>query len=821
MKRNVFTLALIAATFLRCSDANSYEIGTRAKLTYFSYQRSVLASSSKLSALGLYALRDFGWQLPVDSSRIYIDFDSTNTNRAYRRRFPIYEGELFKQLKILEQDYYPVGWMMSGAVREDDAGLDFFGYRDETNQVFQPMTEDPPLTGFRNRFCNHFYDPLAGATGAMDAARLSDAQGTFCNKPLTPALAAPAWALALQNGTNIFQAARDQGARDNTFSIADAKEAMWRAATGYSGSLTTRVAATTAERYRYWATTFRTLGDVVHVLQDMAQPQHTRNEGHGFQWGESSYEEWVDSRNGAGSGFRYDVGSAYAPTPTNNAPYQTDIYFVRQDVQIPRFGSYVDYWHQPANSAGLASYSNRGFLTRVQNIGNLTNYASPPHSASHPSYTRVRSLAAVGTDNTTVLNREYLLTTVPDDLKGVQSEQIRMTSRTALAVEAQSISGPLPPALTASNGGWGPDINTFNDHARLQLPRAVAYSAGLIDYFFRGQFRIEPPALGMYAYTDLAPTANTDSDATKNYAFKKLAFKLTNTTPAIVHSATNQILDQPFSVKSLVAVVKFHRNIGGGSGWKPDLSTEYGAPGQSFESNRDKANSNDAYDINRDESIVVSVQCDEHGETPSGNLPVAFLPGATHEVNCDFSNEPIPVGSSDLYLQVVARGTLGGEVDAVVVQTIDISEPATQVDGNAGDWFEVNGQLYRPSEITGTVLQGVRAECRGATAPNPGCVAPSSLTTLYLAGAAQTPFFKSTVPSRRFARVAFLLPVGTAALFGSPNLGCTSTFGQPAVSGCLHSGYAELAPAVPDSHFSRYSAYLPRQAGDRYPPPPL
>jgi hypothetical protein len=29
------------------------------------------------------------------------------------------------------------------------------------------------------------------------------------------------------------------------------------------------------DRQAYWATTFRALGDVAHLVQDLAQPQHT------------------------------------------------------------------------------------------------------------------------------------------------------------------------------------------------------------------------------------------------------------------------------------------------------------------------------------------------------------------------------------------------------------------------------------------------------------------------------------------------------------------------------------------------------------------
>ncbi len=69
--------------------------------------------------------------------------------------------------------------------------------------------------------------------------------------------------------------------RLNHFTIVDAHESMWRAATGVrfsdGGPVTpSGAAATQLDRLAYWATTFRALGDVIHHIQDMAQPQHTR-----------------------------------------------------------------------------------------------------------------------------------------------------------------------------------------------------------------------------------------------------------------------------------------------------------------------------------------------------------------------------------------------------------------------------------------------------------------------------------------------------------------------------------------------------------------
>jgi len=77
----------------------------------------------------------------------------------------------------------------------------------------------------------------------------------------------------------------------------------------------------------------------------------------------------------------------------------------------------------------------------------------------------------------------------------------------------------------------GPEIRTVNrftfeqDHKYL-LPRAVAYSASLIDYIFRGEMEIKPPAEGVYAVVDSSP-AGCDVPC----GFRKLRLKLRNTTP--------------------------------------------------------------------------------------------------------------------------------------------------------------------------------------------------------------------------------------------------------------------------------------------------
>ncbi len=129
------------------------------------------------------------------------------------------------------------------------------------------------LLGTFTRVLNHFYDPYWNRSMSVGPKELG--------RP------APDWAI---RGT------ADANRRENAYSIAAAREAMWRGLTlkvapavpyadgpqmnvGFapSAAIPTREALRTA----YWAARLsRALGDAVHLLQDMAQPQHTRNDAH-------------------------------------------------------------------------------------------------------------------------------------------------------------------------------------------------------------------------------------------------------------------------------------------------------------------------------------------------------------------------------------------------------------------------------------------------------------------------------------------------------------------------------------------------------------
>ena len=141
--------------------------------------------------------------------------------------------------------------------------------------------------------------------------------------------------------------------------------------------------------------------------------------------------------------------------------------------------------------------------------------------------------------------------------------------------------------------------------------------------------------------------------------FTKVKLVLTNTSPA----------GEDMVGGNVVAVAKFHNN----NCYKPDLSGEYGLPGADYTSCRSS-----------DEKIVVSAP-----------LPLTLAVGApAAPLVFDFSSNPIPLSATDLYLQVVYRGQLGQEADAVAVTTLDIAEPTTIDITNMTDYYLLNGIYY-------------------------------------------------------------------------------------------------------------------------------
>ena len=282
------------------NDVAAFEIDTHARMTFDAYKRSSLVSRSRIESLGLLKSRKyeefqpFGTTVSFPTARLldkYYDlayqpsprfakeFDHHNHRYDDLTNGPIQRWG-FAVSNSTPVPYFIGDWLARGAVREDDQNVFLVDLENTLYRI--GLRQGDPNTGQTldtanpiNRFCNHFYDPVnnrplqLGLPLSLFGCGSSEVFGS-----------AVQWSLG---SSSVDGAASADTSRKNSFSILDAREAMWRALTGTDGNnAPVPLANSRAGRDAYWATTFRALGGVVHNLQDMGQPQHTRNEAHAF-----------------------------------------------------------------------------------------------------------------------------------------------------------------------------------------------------------------------------------------------------------------------------------------------------------------------------------------------------------------------------------------------------------------------------------------------------------------------------------------------------------------------------------------------------------
>jgi hypothetical protein len=613
----------VVLVFMACHaiTASSYELATHSRITEQAFSRSSLVLDAQLlTSLGLQA------NSPNPFGAKYFDISGGGVQERSASTFELDKGRMSNAV-----DAFTIkGWLMRGSIREDDA-------KGEANP------QDDPYNPDLRRPLHHFFDPLF-------------------NRPLTvPGLwvldsdvhKAPDWAAGSHD---VFsQPNTPEAGRRNHFSIFDAREAMYRALTGKKQDGTNAAPGASDNdpapenvRKAYWATTFRALGDILHLNQDMAQPQHTRNEPHSGKGGwlaeelltghTSVLEKYIEARATGDTSYTLD-GQPIQPVPL---AYDTNPAY-----PLPVFDKYSDYWSTSPGSGslsgkGLADYSNRGFFTPKYNYGNST-YPWP----------------SGGTLETVFMNgalQKFLRVSVTDQYTG-ETVSIRNSTRSIWDDILENFG--LSPTYTMTR------IN-YDEMAGLLIPRAVAYSAGLINYFFRGKLEMSLPEEGVYGIVDHAV-----ENAKEGGGFHNIKLKLKNATPDI------NAVPQDMSGGSLVLVAKFHRN----QCYEPiRLSGEFSVPGSDWHGCR-----------TTDEEIVVSDILSQS---------FTLTPGEEKVVWFTFPQpKPIPVNATDLFFQVVYRGKLGSEQDAVVVATKDVSEP-TYVDfDNFSDCaFHDDGSSYKTSD---------------------------------------------------------------------------------------------------------------------------
>lgn len=295
------------------------------------------------------------------------------------------------------------------------------------------VDEDKP--DIRSRF--HFHDP----TKAWAQAGLtSPITGTFQSSVL--------WS---QNPS--------QGLSGN-HSWQDARNSYFSALT----------AITIDDRKKFYAETFESLGHLIHLVQDAATPAHTRNDWHlGLTTGNpmfpflnvDKFHSWAQEK------------GANAINAAASLPFDSSI--LNQNYNgLVAIAGIIDATTaagqgipSDATNIGIAEFSNWNFFS---DDTILMGYPYP---------------------NATQLN----LTLEPGPY-GTDRFYLRKSFAPGPTGYRAAVAGRLDEFSSSSARQWELDDYVMADYGERLFPRAIGYSAGLIDYFFRAQVDTADPPLG-------------------------------------------------------------------------------------------------------------------------------------------------------------------------------------------------------------------------------------------------------------------------------------------------------------------------------------
>ena len=479
-------------------------------------------------------------------------------------------------------------WLRTGAEAED-AGSDW-----------------DAITG-KARFSNHFHNPLKPwALAGLTDLQLQSGESTLV------------WAQ---------DADRQRVSLGGDWSWKTIREFFYIGLTGknFLGNL---IAPTNDNKQEYLAKTFRGLGHQMHLIEDMAVPAHVRNDAHPLdaKIGKNGYgyyfETWTKKKIGSLSALK----SFASVTAVNNSMPQlvfSTLTDTSLNISLAPLANLFDTNQyngtnpSTANTIGLAEYTN-------------ANYFSDD-TINLPGYTKSSEFPYPNASNTDI--QSYILqeklseTVTAEDGDQDTSFWIKKIGTDGIAeINHFARPGYLTEEANSSvyHLTFHLDDQCHEDYAKLLLPRAVGYSAALLDYFFRGNVTITLPVSGYYAIGQ--PEAD---------GFTRINLLAQNTTST----------GEDMSDGSIELVVKYK------------LALE--DPFQPIS-------------VDTDEEFSYKVVSETNNtRTIPKNSPV--------ELTFNLGQNSLPLWATDVYLQVVYHGKLGNEDGAVAVGFKDISEP-TPVD---------------------------------------------------------------------------------------------------------------------------------------------
>lgn len=261
---------------------------------------------------------------------------------------------------------------------------------------------------------------------------------------------------------------------EESFSWINAREAYFSALTHLDKT----------KRGEKFGETFRALGQVMHLVADASVPAHARNDAH---LGDP-YEKWVERQVRPLAGETRETARqrflrAFAPSPFRpDDSFILNLAILGQDaidapVPIARLWDTDRYNGTSASitlssQIGISEYANANFFSEdtvfsdQRDPGNK-HFSPLPSSADVELFTDPSTKRTYWRKRAATSDEPQHLAVVSKRFFWQQSSGVQLPPRGRL------------------------DESVHEDYARLLLPRAVGYSASLLDYFFRGQLDVD------------------------------------------------------------------------------------------------------------------------------------------------------------------------------------------------------------------------------------------------------------------------------------------------------------------------------------------
>jgi hypothetical protein len=388
------------------------------------------------------------------------------------------------------------------------------------------------------------------------------------------------------------------------------------------------------------AKTLKGLGYQMHLIQDMSQPNHVRNDTHiwdGAGW-RNGLETWAKKHDGK---VRSILNTTPIPTVTVDLKLPFEDPALAPVARLSDTRTYASSLTPSASlGQGLAEYTNANFFSEDTCFANEGYSSGHKHFFPYPrkAETNLQQFIdnALDTSQTTdVDNRTYGTFRISkQNTPGEHLDCIAKPGFNTRKYLQESGEG------TAFYRSFVLDESCYEEYAQKLLPRAVGYSKAMLDYFYRGVIEISLPPRGVYALAE------------PNGQFSEIRVRAKNTTTS----------GEEMNNGLIQLVIKYNLALS-----------------DPFQS--------EPVDVGPGKYIVVSEKNNVRSISRATPTELVF----------DLSANPenlIPLWVTNVYMHVVYKGQLGLEPDSVAVGFKDISEPTPMDVFNNADKICIYGQWH-------------------------------------------------------------------------------------------------------------------------------